>query len=241
MGGSVCLFVDWVLTFCHCKSCFMTLPLTMVKWETFVYWVLTFCHALKFLCARNTRSFWAMPMGQVLSMEFLLFLLPWPIGIVFCLFPKWPIQVSFYPMANWSILSFVLNGQLKVSIFLPRPIGRMFHQLSSQVVNWECQLSFIQQLSSKMFTSVIHCHLDCWECHLSLIEQLSSKMFTSVIHCHLDGLECHLLSWEYQLNDCHPLFIQVVVGSVNCIYHLWMEFFFFQIDVVECWRWIKLC
>jgi hypothetical protein len=112
--------------------------------------------------------------------------------IVFCLFPKWPIQVSFSPMANWSILSFVLNGQLKVSIS-PRPIGRMFHQLLSQVVNWECQLSFIQQLSSKMFTSVIHCHLDCWECNLLR---------------------------EYQLSNCHPLFIQVVVGSVNCVYHL---------------------
>ncbi len=133
-------------------------------------------------------------------------------------------------------------AQLKVSFFSPWPIGRICSinchpKLSIGSVN----LSFIQQLSSKMFTSVIHCHLDGWECHLSLIEQLSSKMFTSVIHCHLDGLECHLLSWEYELNDCHPFFIQVVVGSVNCIYHLWMEFIFFQIDVVECWRWIKLC
>jgi hypothetical protein len=92
-------------------------------------------------------------------------------------------------------LSFVLNGPIESILFFPMANWENpFHQLSSQVVNWECQLSFIQQLSSKMFTSVIHCHLDGWNCHLSLIEQLSSKMFTSVIHCHLDGLECHLLS-----------------------------------------------
>jgi hypothetical protein len=99
------------------------------------------------------------------------------------------LKVSFSPMANWE---------------------NPFVQIVIQVVDWVCQLSLIEQLSSKLLTSVIHCHLNCWECHF--VESITLS-------------DCHPLSprllgvslvESITLSDCHPLFIQVVVGSVTC-------------------------
>ncbi len=82
---------------------FYHLTLTMVNWETLLFdWVsvnILSC-TVWFSCARNTRSFLAMPMGQVLSIGVLLFV-PWP---------NWNVFV-FFLMANWR------------SLILPWPIG----------------------------------------------------------------------------------------------------------------------
>jgi hypothetical protein len=99
---------------------------------------------LVFVCTKH-EIFLAMPMGQVLSMEFTI-----------CPVANWNVFV-FFLMANWRFLSsygqlehlvFCPNGRLKVVSFFPPhgQLGDSVRSIDVQVVDWECQLSLIETI-----------------------------------------------------------------------------------------------